>query len=364
MNADCESTLCIDNACVRIEEVAFVSEDGVLNPMCSKDMPCQTIGQALGVSRKYIKVTGRIDAATTINGDQFGSNTLAIYGEPGMSTLTRSLDGSVLRIEKGADVSLFDIAITGSSANSVGLEIRDSGTKVAVTRVSFHDHKGSTGTGIVVMAGALTMKDSKVFQNPVGVSVMGTAAIEHSWVYGNTGTAAIASVAGSMVTIGSSVIAGNSGTYALSIAGTYSIKNNIISGNGNPSATTAGVLLTSTTGAFEFNTVSDNATIGADLGVSCAVAGVKISNSILTGNALLGCDVTYSLADTAITGTGNEVGIPMFIKLVEPLDPTFYRISSGSDARDSADPAAMEAKDIDGQARADGRRDMGADEYN
>jgi hypothetical protein len=357
--------------------------------MCSKDMPCQTLGQALMVSRKYIKVIGRIDGpATTINGEMVGTQNLYIFGDPGTSILTRSMNGSILKIEKGANVSLIDIAIIGGTGtDSIGLEIKDSATKVSTTRVAIHGHKGGGGMGVLLTAGSLTMansevyensitgllvsgsltmRDSKVFQNPIGVNLTatGTAAIEHSWLYGNTGTAAIISVTGSMVSISSSVIGGNTGAYALMIAGTYTIKNNIISGNGNPSATTAGVLLTSATGTFEFNTVADNATMGADLGISCAVVGVKISNSILTGNAILGCDVTYSLADTAITGTGNEVGVPMFIKLVDPLDPTFYRIMSGSDARDSADPDAREMADIDSQLRSDSRNDMGADEYN
>ncbi|HWU89756.1 MAG TPA: right-handed parallel beta-helix repeat-containing protein [Kofleriaceae bacterium] len=412
----CASELCLDNgSCADPADVAYVSDNGSNSQMCSKDMPCQNLGQALSVMRKFIKVTGTINAAASINGDMLALKTFSIYGEPGMSSLTRPDNGTVLKIEKGVNIALFDLSIAGSPTKGVGLEIKDSNTVVSTTRVSVQGNKGTgagEGLGVLLTAGSLTMndssvsdnvaigvlvmagsfesnrssiyknqgtagvqtsgsftmRDSKVYQNQIGVNVLGgTTTFDHSWIYENTGSAGVISAAGSMVTIGSSVIAGNTGTRGgLDIDGIFSISNNIISANGNPATTLSGVRLGSSTGTFQFNTVADNATTGLDLGIACS-APFAISNNILTGNTANGCAVTYSLTDAPVlSGMGNKTGDPMFIKLTDPLDPTFYRILSGSAAKDSADPAATSTvmKDIDGQARSDGKPDMGADEYN
>ena len=77
--------------------------------------------------------------------------------------------------------------------------------------------------------------------------------------------------------------------------------------------------------------------------------------------------VTAPCAPLPVTASGvlryaNRKGSPDFIS-TELLNPKFYRIGANSAARDSVDPAAMLDVDIDGEARDDERRDMGADEY-
>lgn len=358
VSTDCtESALCLaDNKCAEPDDVAYVDEQGNDANECTLTKPCATLDRGVSLGRKYIKATGRLNDGAKVD------KSVSIFGEPG-TRLVRSMNGTVLEIKSAATVSLRDLEIEGGSATGIGVLIKESAI-VTMTRVSVHNHNP---TGVEVLLGKLTMNDSSVFGNAVlGVNIVGTAAtIERSSIYGNTGTAGIASAPGSTVTISSSVIAKNTGSYGLSLEGIVSVKNSVISANRSANLI-AGVLLLSIPMVFEFNTVSDNATTGTDLGVSCGTPGTKISNNILTGNAISAvCDVQHSLTDAPVpSGTGNKPGAPMFINVDDPLNPMFYRIRTGSEAKDSADPNAREAKDIDGQERSDSRNDMGADELN
>ncbi len=178
-----------------------------------------------------------------------------------------------------------------------------------------------------------------------------------------------------MVKIDSSTITANPGTAGgVSITGPFSIRNSIITANGNVTATTVAgganlnPVLDTNLAEFDFNTVADNQS-ASGAGLSCFVLPTKVTkatNIIITGNTVTGCEVSHSL--TGITGTPtptNEVGDPMFVTKAL-LDPKFYRIGSMSAARNIADMAATLDVDIDGQKRGsveDPRRDMGADEF-
>lgn len=409
VNADCDSELCVDQKCVAPEDVVYVTEDGDDARDCSKAAPCAKLDRALKLNPKYIKATGRLD--DPMMGAKI-DRSVTIFGVPGGTTLVRSMAGPVVEVTKTATVlSMLDLEIVGDAPGGAGngMDIKD-GATVKLTRVNARKNtllgifveKGTlvmrdsnvfenTGIGVVVKDGSLestnstfykntgvaaiqtqtngtlTMKDSKVYQNAIGVQVMGgTATIDHSWIYSNTGSAGIVSINPSILTIRSSVLSGNTGLNgALDVAGVFTIKNNIISANGNNLMTTYGIRLNSSSGTFEFNTVADNSTGGTpDLGVSCGLP-FTISNNIIVGNITNGCTNTFSLMDIQDSNMSNITGNPMFTDMGnDPLNPAFYRIRAGSVAKDKANPASTEMSDIDGEPRSDGKPDMGADEYN
>lgn len=367
---NCDSNLCLaDNRCAAPEDVVYVGGDNAtMNATCSLDSPCQNLTQGINAlgARKYIKVTGLIvvePKEVTLT-----DKNVTILGKSG-AKISRTGDGEVLII-KGMmtpEVTLVDLEIVGNAGAS-GKDCVEIADKAIVTmvRVDVHGH-GQAGVSLAGTA-KLVMTESQVHDNLMeGVVVAGgTAEIRRSWLYSNKGNGGVYTTSGTTTTIESSVITANVGMFGASIAGNYTIKNNIISANGNPTVTASGVVLNSASGVFEFNTVADNATTNTDQGIGCSVAGVMVSNNILTGNTVTGCIVTYSLTDSFlpdIPGLGNMKGDPMFVKVTEPLQPTFYRIMAGSKARDIADPAATLDVDIDGEPRNDARKDVGADEF-
>ena len=122
---------------------------------------------------------------------------------------------------------------------------------------------------------------------------------------------------------------------------------------------------------FEFNTIADNDTDGANdarAGINCGDP-FPIRNNIVTGNAMeADCTATHSLFSGAQApgGTGNMVTTdPMFlaVEIGSIRTPDFYRLGDDSPAIDKADSASAVTVDIDGQARPQGaEKDIGADE--
>jgi hypothetical protein len=367
---DCDSKLCLDGgACAAPGDVTYVSETNATdNPTCAIDKPCQNLVQALRATslRKYIRVTGSIvhNAATT-----FDNKRAIVYGRA--ARISRSSSDEVLILKGTSDVTLIDLEIIGNggSGDKDCVEILEVAT-VAMTRVNVHGH-GIAGVGLSGNA-KLLMIDSQVHDNARdGIKATGgMLEIRRSLVYGNKGTAGVFAVNAVMVTIDSSTIAANTGSRGgVSIEGPFSIRNSIISSNGNISTTPlspGGLTLNPGTAAnaqFEFNTVADNSSGSTTTGLSCSGVSFDVSNSILTGNTVNNCIVSYSLTDITGTPSGtNKIGDPKFVSKVL-LDPMFYRIDGMSAAVNSADPAATLDVDIDGQKRDDSRKDMGADEF-
>lgn len=370
VHGDCaESGLCLlGGTCADRGDVAYVGgANASSNTICSIDMPCQNLAQALMtvMSRRYVKVTGAIvhNAVTTI--DDKNAN---IYGGPG-AKLSRSSNDQVLIIKGSSKVALIDLEIVGntSSGDKSCVEISEA-AEVTMTRVDLHGH-GKAGVSLSG-TGKLVLSESRVRDHALdGLRVTGgNLEIRRSSIHGNKGTAGVYTTTTGLVTIESSVIAANTGSAGgVSILGPFSIRNSIISGNGNGTATSsAGGLtlnpLVAEDATFEFNTVADNASGNLTTGIWCLIP-FGVSSSILTNNTVLGCDVTYSLTDLTGTPTAtNRVGNPMFVTKTL-LDPMFFRIGEQSEARDGADPAATLDVDIDGDPRPAMGKDMGADEY-
>ncbi len=395
VDGDCESGLCLlDQTCAAPEEVAYV--DGAAPPgniECSAAMPCSTIQKTLMLvpPRLYIKATGMITSDMAINLDR---RTLSIFGAPGMTTIARTggMAAPVFDIKKNSVVTLVDLEIIpaadgnavqikeapGPMVSMTRVKVRgdkDNGIQIEAGKLEFNESQVSSAdlAGIDLVGGALVMTGSQVFDNAGdGVkAVAGTTVdIVDSSIRGNDGTAGVFTTDATMVAIESSIITGNTGTKGgVFITGRFTIRNSIITRNGGGNSTTGGLALDSTNGVLEFNTISDNVVAaGGTGGVSCAGT-ILISSSILTGNGGvldLGCNITYSLTGTAgapLLGEGNMTGDPMFVDDMDPSSPGFYRIKQGSAARNKADSTSPLDADIDGQARDDGMKDMGADEF-
>jgi hypothetical protein len=359
------------------------------NGMCSREMPCKTLPHALTLGRKHIKVTGEIINAAVATIDR---RTVIIHGTPG-AKVTRTGSGFVLAIRRESDVAISDLEIVGGAADAI--EISDvPGPVVSMTRVKVQAPVGDgihigagqlmmrdsevsncAGAGLNLVSGTLVISGSRIFNNAEdGVRVAGaitSVEIRRSGIYGNAGTAGVYAMNGAMITIDSSVIADNTGSNGgVSIVGPFRIQNSIITRNGSPTTSSAGgLVLNSANAVFEFNTVANNsALVAGNSGINClGVNPIRLSSSILTDNGVAAaCLVDYSLTATTGTPAGtNKTGEPMFLDVTGvPTGPTFFRIGAASAARDSADAAATLSIDIDGQVRADSRRDMGADEFN
>ncbi|HSK02996.1 MAG TPA: right-handed parallel beta-helix repeat-containing protein [Kofleriaceae bacterium] len=373
---DCESKLCLDGGgCAAPNEVTYIGGANAMdNPTCTRDNPCENLEQGLKAMalRRYIKLTGPIteSAERTIN------KTVTIYGRSG-AQIARTGNGEVLLLKGMTSpiIHLIGLEIVGNpgSGGKDCVELSEK-AEVTMTRVRVRNH-GQAGIALVGTA-KLVMIDSHVHNHELeGINAGAGTTLElyRSLIYSNAnGTTAVAGVnatSAAMVKIDSSTITTNPGTAGgVSITGPFSIKNSIIAVNGSVAKTTvAGGLNLNPVQAtnlaeFEFNTVADNSS-PSGAGLICVAVPVKVSNSIITVNTAIGCDILHSL--TGLTGTPegtNKVGDPMFVTKAL-LDPMFYRIGAMSTARDSADPAATLDVDIDGQKRDDARKDMGADEY-
>ncbi|MBA3456872.1 MAG: right-handed parallel beta-helix repeat-containing protein [Deltaproteobacteria bacterium] len=369
-HSDCSSAVCLpDGSCAPTAEVSYV--DGAVplgSTTCSQAAPCPTLEEGFKPTpaRRYLKLTGAI---TDSRAALIDNRNVTIFAAPGAS-LNRSNTGDVCEIKGTSNVTIHDLTIRNAT-NGNGLFVRESAT-VTLNAVKIH---GNAGSGILFSGGNLTVLDSSVYQNTTnGISATaGMLTVRDSSVYENP-TSGITAVGTGLLTIGSSVIAfnGTTGTagVGLSINSDFSITNTIIAANGGTLSTQGGVVLATSNPAavFQFNTVANNrSSAGVALGkrgINCTAAAVALTNSIVADNDVAGaCTVTYSLTAAAIAGTGNKVGDPMFLDVgSNALVAGFYRIATGSPARDSANPAATLAVDIDGDPRPTGAADMGADE--
>lgn len=374
LDDDCDSKLCLDGGqCADPVDVTYVGGSNATdNATCSIDVPCKTLTQglqALGV-RRYIKITGAVSdtAATTIHDKK-----VTIYGRSA-AQISRTFAGEVLIVNGFMDpvANLYDLEIICNigAGGKHCVEVSDMAT-ATLTRVNVHYHGQA---GIAMDGVKLVLNDSEVHDNSLeGLLITrGTVELYRASIYKNGGVAGVSSTNAVMVTIDSSIITGNTGSSGgISITGGAAIRNSMIVKNANTSSLSGGLFLNSTAGLVEFSTIANNVSdMAGNAGIAC-IGTVYVQNSILTGNnstvpISASCNVMYSLTGTSppvLPGVGNAFGDPVFLNVADPSVPGFFRIGASSAARNKADPASPVAVDIDGQARDDGMKDMGADEY-
>ena len=257
---------------------------------------------------------------------------VTIIADPGAS-LDRNGDGPVLEVRSdGADVKIYDLAITGATGVSTayGIELDGNGgtPKLELTRVKVH---GNQGVGVYSAGGALTVSRSTFASNAGGgIQVMG---------------------------------------------GTFKIIGNLFFANGSATSFVGGVTVQagqSSVNRLEFNSFNKNQTVdGEGSAIDCSAGTFTARNNIMSGNGTLSnmeqvsgtCSHVYSIATpgTLPAGAGNIAMDPMFVN----ASTGDLHIMPGSPAIGAADPSSdlgdIAAQDLDGDPRSS-PADIGADE--
>lgn len=317
-----------DGSCAMETDVAYVDPDQGAGTTCSLAMPCRKVSDALATSRRYVKLTGTIDEAVTIN-----NQSVTILAAPN-TKLQRSTSGVILRVDGTSMVQILDLTI----ANGLG----------------------TTGIGISLPAGN-----------------MASLELDRVTVTNNAGGGI--SAVGGAVTISRSTISQNTAGGILISGSQFAITNSFIIANGGLMSGVGGIdisqILTAGTHRLDFNTIASNGgniNIPVNTGVNCSTIGTPLvfDSNIIYGNAVNGggqqlggsamCTATYSdVGPGATAGATNINADPMFMDAAQGN----FHLMATSPAKDMADPNATLNIDIDGDVRPQGsRRDIGADE--
>lgn len=325
------SNVCLpDGTCADTTLVAYVRSGGS-GIACTKDVPCGTLDDGVRAMKPVVKMDSGTVADT--NTTTIAGKTVTIFAEPG-AKLALTGPGVILEVKSnGADVKIFDLEITGGTGmTNAAVSIPNGGApKLTLTRVKIDANQG---IGITAAAGTLT--------------------VSQSTISGNTGG-------------------------GISISGAqFDITNSFIATNGSGATVLGGVRIdgitvAAGTYALDFNTITANlgpATINTGVTCGTVLMPLTFSNNIIYGNIVSGsgaqvggsasCSTAYSdIGPDAVMGLGNINLDPMFVSSAQ----NNFHLMGSSPAKDTADPAATLADDIDGNARPQGpRRDMGADE--
>ncbi len=165
-DADCPSSVCADNVCMRPGQVAYVAAGGD-GDLCSQGRPCGSLAFGLSTRRAYVKLTGAHDEV--------------------------------------AAISQRDVTILGDGAVLSGLHVGD-GATVIVRGVELHDVE------LIATEGSLVLDQCAVV-NGHGLRTEGDAllVVTRTLIAGNTGAGIQAT---GPVDITSSIIARNGGVGA------------------------------------------------------------------------------------------------------------------------------------------------------
>lgn len=329
VHADCASNACLpDGSCGTDTNVAYVDATGsASNTTCTKAAPCSTIAKALATTKAFVKIHGTVDEQVSIN-----NQNLTVLADPG-AKLTSTSNGILLEVKGTSQVSVLDLEIAGASGNN--------------------------GYGVSMPTG-------------------NTATLSISRAKIDTNSAGGVSCSAGALTIARTEISGNAGGGVSLSSTSFDLENNFIVQNGGPTSLIGGINLATVSGSgshrLDFNTIAANAgTSTVNSGVNCGTVGAPIvfSDNVIYENTVSGggkqiggstnCSTTYSdVGPDAATGSGNINMDPMFVNAAQGN----FHITSASPAKDTADPAATLAIDIDGDTRPQGpARDMGADEF-
>jgi hypothetical protein len=344
-DAECAPGVCreLTGRCVAEAEVLFVSPAGTdFGGSCTRSQPCATIGRALALvtaARRTIRV-----------GDGAYPDRVDV---------------------KNADGSALPIVLSGEDADPAGAELGNGGTEGLSTEgnvtveVEGLRISNTPNSGVISRGDATLYRVAVLNANGHGIDVRsGDIRILECSVSGSKNRGI--SVSGADADIQRALITGNKGGGIEVFGSAFTLINTIVGDNGSAMSSIGGLTMAgnATVKAFRFNTITHNAVSAGSSnhpGVQCN-APVVIESSILADNSSNDvisemCVARYSLfgADPPV-GEGNVVGAPAFVSATD------FHITPASPARDRADPAATEDRDVDNQARSDGRRDIGADE--
>lgn len=324
-HADCGSAACLpDGSCAMENEVAYLDSGGTDNPTCSKALPCTKFDKALVTGRMFVKIKGMINEQVTIN-----NRSVTLLADPG-AKLTSTNSGVILRVDGSSVVNIYDLEISnGLGAGGIGLSMpAGNSATVNLRRAKLLNN---TGGGINTSNGNLTVSQSTISSNAGG---------------------------GISLTNGTFVIVGN-----------------VFFNNGTQLGSVGGVAITASQNAanrLEFNSFNKNQTQdGLGTAIQCIAGSFTARNNILSGNGTASnleqtggtCLHAYSIVRPGAlpAGTGNSAMDPLFTNTTTGD----LHLMAGSPALGAADPSSnllgAAEFDIDEQKRTS-PADLGADE--
>jgi hypothetical protein len=210
-----------------------------------------------------------------------------------------------------------------------------------------------------------------IFVNPNGG--LPKLALAHCKVDANQGVGLYS--LGGIVAVSQSTFAGNAGGGIQIGGGTFKISGNVFFSNGGDVSSVGGVYVQTTQDAsnrLDFNSFAKNKTQdGLGAAIQCIAGTFTARNNIMSGNGTLTnmeqvggtCAHSYSIArpGTVPTGAGNSSADPMFVNTTTGD----LHIQTGSPAIGAADPSSdlndVAEHDLDGQERHP-PADIGADQ--
>jgi hypothetical protein len=324
---------------------------GTDNLDCTRATPCTKVASALLTGRPYVKFAGTTDEAVTVD----SGRVVTFLADPGAKLTRMSGAGAIVTVrDDGTSLTVYDLSISDAPNNPSGI-------------------------GVVVPAAAgaptVTLVRARLGNNPGGgiSSSGGTLMMSQSTVSGNAGGGISSS---GTLTVSQSTVSGNAGGGISVTSGTFAIVGNVFFGNGTLTGTAGGVSISTAQNAanrLEFNSFSSNATAnGFAPAIQCMVGGTFTArNNIMSGNLTPtsmdqvggNCMHTHSIMrpGTVPPGTGNKSDDPLFVNATTGD----LHLGPGSRAIGAADPnsdlTGLAARDIDGDVRTR-PADIGADE--
>lgn len=330
-HGQCDSEACLpDGSCAAATQVAYVSSTGS-GDLCSKEHPCALLKDAIAKNLPYVKVAanGAANDSSTVVID---GKAVTILADPG-AKLDRNGDGVVLEVRSaGADVRIYNLEITGASAVSGahGIRVDPNGglPKLTLSQVKI---AANQGVGLYSLGGSIAVSQSTFASNAGG------------------------------------------GVYIAD--GTFRLSGNVFFSNGGDASTVGGAYIQTTQNAanrLDFNSFSKNKTQdGLGTAIHCVAGVFTARNNIMSGNGTLTnmeqvggtCTHAYSIArpGTVPVGAGNTAADPLFVNTTTGD----LHIQATSPAIGAADPSSdfsdVAARDLDDQPRQS-PADIGADE--
>jgi hypothetical protein len=318
---DCASKACLpDGSCGSDNNVAYLTQ-GKTATTCNLDTPCGKVSDALATGRPYVKFTGTIDDAVTLD-----NRDVTFLAAPN-AALASSKNGVVLEVKGTSRLQIYDLELNGGSgAMSYGISVA-LGTTASIKLVRAKLIRYSAGA-IVALGGSVSVFRSTIANNPGGgISIMNAS---------------------------------------------FNLIGNVFFNNGDIGTTVGGVAVSTTENAanrMEFNSFSQNEVQnGSGAAIQCTAGIFTAKNNIMFGNGTSNqtggacahaCSITSP--GTVPPGGTNSSNDPRFLAGTTGN----LHLAADSPARGKADPASdlsgEAGLDIDGEKRTT-PADLGADE--
>lgn len=316
-HSQCPTNVCLpDGSCSTGLNVAYVDPAGS-GSQCKKNNPCASLQAALKANQPFIKITGDIKEAATVD---IVDRSVHILADDGARLIGAT--PVAIGVSGNSQVSIYDLEVTGS------IDAPD-GSHFSGAFMTYSDRC------------SLSLYRVKV-RNNAGYGVFGQ---------------------GGTLSIRQSVLANNRrGGVLMTSPMTFHISNSFIVKNGSPSSAVGAIHAVSNgNSALEFNTIVDNVASSSASqggGVVCQQAGLVADNNLIFRN-------TGGSADVQFAGEclpGNSL-------LMSPPDPGFLNVAdyhltakTPTSIRDSARGSCPDT-DYDRDPRPSTACDLGADEY-